>query len=95
MTNFDSLVTFGDSYTDESRLSWFISHNGSAPPVGALLPESFDAADGGRTWPRYVVQYTGATVDDQWTPQMTLYNYAVSGAVCSNKITPRLAPLSS
>ncbi|EXJ59154.1 hypothetical protein A1O7_06585 [Cladophialophora yegresii CBS 114405] len=86
---FSSLITFGDSYTDESRLGWFINHNGSAPAPGTLLPESFATAGGGRTWPRYVVQYTGATVQGKWTPQMTLYNYAVSGAVCSNNITPR------
>jgi hypothetical protein len=32
--NFKTLVTFGDSYTDENRLGYFINHNGSAPPVG-------------------------------------------------------------
>ena len=37
------------------------------------------SADGGRPWPQYVVQYAG----------VNLYNYAVSGAVCSNDITPR------
>jgi hypothetical protein len=31
---FNTLVTFGDSYTDENRLGYFINHNGSAPPVG-------------------------------------------------------------
>lgn len=30
---FETLVTFGDSYTDENRLGYFIEHNGSAPPV--------------------------------------------------------------
>jgi phospholipase/lecithinase/hemolysin len=34
LKNFKTLVTFGDSYTDENRLSYFIRHNGSAPPVG-------------------------------------------------------------
>ncbi|KAK4949651.1 hypothetical protein LTR10_011492 [Elasticomyces elasticus] len=92
VSNFNSLITFGDSYTDESRLGYFISHNGSAPPPGTLLPESFATAGGGRTWPRYVVQYTGSTVNGGWDPQMTLYNYAVSGAVCSNEITPRWLP---
>ncbi|KIW82352.1 hypothetical protein Z517_05379 [Fonsecaea pedrosoi CBS 271.37] len=92
LQNFNSLITFGDSYTDESRLGWFINHNGSAPPVGTLLPETFSAPSGGRNWPRYVVQYTGATVQGQWTPHMTLYDYAVSGAVCSNDITPRWLP---
>jgi phospholipase/lecithinase/hemolysin len=90
VSNFNTLVTFGDSYTDESRLGWFISHNGSAPPAGSLLPESFSAPGGGRTWSRYVVQYTGSTKQGNWTPAMTLYDYAVSGAVCSNQITPRL-----
>ncbi|KAJ9607563.1 hypothetical protein H2200_007641 [Cladophialophora chaetospira] len=90
---FSSLITFGDSYTDESRLGWFINHNGSAPEAGTLLPESASTAGGGRTWPRYVVQYTGATKQGKWTPQLTLYNYAVSGAVCSNNITPRFFPL--
>ena len=38
---FSSLVTFGDSYTDENRLGYFINNNGSAPPPGTLLPEVF------------------------------------------------------
>ncbi len=88
-SNFKSFVAFGDSYTDESRLGYFASHNGSAPPAGTLLPESNSTAGGGYTWPRYVVRYTGDTVDGEWEPSMTLYNYAVSGAVCSNYITPR------
>jgi hypothetical protein len=32
--DFKTLVTFGDSYTDENRLGYFINNNGSAPPVG-------------------------------------------------------------
>lgn len=43
--------------------------------------QSFSTADGGRIWARYVVQYTNQNTQ--------LYNYAVSGAVCSNQITPR------
>jgi hypothetical protein len=50
--NFENLVVFGDSYTDESRLDYFTTHNNTPPPVGLLLPESFDASDGGRVWPR-------------------------------------------
>lgn len=34
-----SFVTFGNSYTDESRLGYFINNNGSAPPVGYIAPE--------------------------------------------------------
>ena len=80
-SQFDSLIAFGDSYTDESRLGYFINHNGSAPPIGYLGPESLSASDGGRIWARYVVQYSDEKIN--------LYNYAVSGAVCSNEITPR------
>jgi hypothetical protein len=72
------------SYTDESRLSYFFSHNGSAPPPGLLLPESNFTAGGGITWDRWVSNYTGAK----------LYDYAVSGAVCSNDIIYRsLSPI--
>lgn len=49
---FKNLVVFGDSYTDESRLDYFTAHNNTPPPVGLLLPESLDAFDGGRVWPR-------------------------------------------
>lgn len=35
---FESLVTFGDSYTDEQRISYFASNNGTAPPVGWIEP---------------------------------------------------------
>jgi hypothetical protein len=31
---FKTLVTFGDSYTDENRLGYFIQNKGAAPPVG-------------------------------------------------------------
>jgi len=81
VANFDSLVTFGDSYTDENRLSYIIQNNYTLPPTGTYFPESLNTASGGRTWPRFVVQYTDE--------QLELYDYAVSGAVCSNNITPR------
>lgn len=87
--NFDSLLTFGDSYTDENRLNYFALHKGAAPPPGTLLPESNSTASGGKTWPRYVIQYAGSKSPSAWEPKMTLYDYAVSGAVCSNEITPR------
>ena len=78
---FKNFIVFGDSYSDENRFSYFLEHNGSAPPAGTLLPESLMTADGGRIWARYVVQYTDEA--------LTLYNYGVDGAACSNKITPR------
>ena len=79
LSKFTSLVVFGDSYTDDSRLGYFINNDGDAPPVGYENPANYAAADGGRPWPQYVAQYSGANI----------YNYAVSGAVCSNDITPR------
>ncbi|CAK4032717.1 carbohydrate esterase family 16 [Lecanosticta acicola] len=79
LKKFTTLVAFGDSYTDDSRLSYISAHNGSLPPVGYDNPPNYAAADGGRVWPQYVKQYTGAN----------LYNYAVAGAVCSNDITPK------
>lgn len=38
LSKFTSLVTFGDSYTDDSRLNYFSLHNGDAPPVGWVDP---------------------------------------------------------
>ncbi|KAH8598690.1 hypothetical protein B0O99DRAFT_697986 [Bisporella sp. PMI_857] len=74
LQNFTDLVVFGDSWTDNGRLNYVGSHNGST------LQLDFVAADGGRPWPSYVGQYTGANI----------HNYAVSGAVCANSLTPRI-----
>lgn len=38
LKKFTSLVAFGDSYTDDSRLGYFFANNGSAPPVGWVNP---------------------------------------------------------
>ncbi|PIA93173.1 hypothetical protein CB0940_04517 [Cercospora beticola] len=38
LKKFTSLVTFGDSYTDDSRLSYLGQTNGSLPPVGYANP---------------------------------------------------------
>ncbi|TQN69565.1 Acetylesterase [Colletotrichum shisoi] len=75
----ENLVTFGDSYTDEGRLGYFINNNGSAPPPGTLLPPSNSTASGGYAWGRFVANSTGANY----------YNYAVSGATCSSEIISR------
>ncbi|KAK3182210.1 hypothetical protein K4F52_006579 [Lecanicillium sp. MT-2017a] len=71
-----NLITFGDSYTDESRLSYFFAHS-EAPPLGQMTPESNQTSGGGKTWPRVVADLTGAS----------LFDYAVGGAMCSNNIT--------
>ncbi|KAF2395719.1 hypothetical protein EJ06DRAFT_484672 [Trichodelitschia bisporula] len=81
LENFKSLVTFGDSYTDEVRMSYIGQHGGITPPIGWLISKKGNSASSPAPWARYVSYYTGAQ----------LYNYAVSGAVCSNAITPRSA----
>jgi hypothetical protein len=74
-----NLAYIVSSYTDESRLSWFFGHNGMGPPAGTLTPFSNNTAGGGVTWDRWVSEYSGAM----------LYDYAVAGAVCDNKIINR------
>lgn len=78
LRKFENLVTFGDSYTDEGRLGYFFGGNGP-PPAGELLPESNATSTGGYIWPRIVAQNTGAKS----------FNYAVSGATCSDAIVAR------
>jgi len=39
LQQFKNFITFGDSYTDESRLAYFYTHGGAAPPPGTLLPQ--------------------------------------------------------
>ncbi|KAL4782193.1 hypothetical protein BJX76DRAFT_349579 [Aspergillus varians] len=77
------LVTFGNSYTDDTRLEYFESHNGSAPPVGWQQPTSNDSYSGGHTWGYFASEIAN----------LKRFNYAVSGAVCSNLITPRTYPV--
>ncbi|KAG6049475.1 hypothetical protein E4U17_006802 [Claviceps sp. LM77 group G4] len=74
----ENLVTFGDSYTDEGRFSYF-QQNHRAPPTGVMLPPSNATSSGGASWARFVANSTGAQ----------LYNYAVSGGMCSNNIDSR------
>jgi phospholipase/lecithinase/hemolysin len=82
LKRFENFVTFGDSFTDEGRLGYFINNNGSAPPAGTLLPASSQTASGGKAWGRFVAEATGAKY----------FDYAVSGATCSNKIVERNFP---
>ncbi|KAI8946093.1 carbohydrate esterase family 16 protein [Xylaria longipes] len=74
-----NLIVFGDSYTDEGRLQYFLSSGGAVPPPGTVIPTSNATAGGGNSWPYYASQKLGATT----------YNYAVAGATCSNEIVYR------
>lgn len=38
LQKFTSLVIFGDSYSDDSRLGYFINSGGDPPPVGWVNP---------------------------------------------------------
>jgi len=75
-----TLVTFGDSYTDQSRAYVFFLNNTYPPPhYQEEYPPLAFAANGGASWVRYAEIYGN----------LTSYNYAVSGAACSNLLTPR------
>ncbi|KAL2148478.1 hypothetical protein VTH82DRAFT_2032 [Thermothelomyces myriococcoides] len=77
--NFKTLVTFGDSYTDNGRLGYYINHGGKAPPPGTMHDETTTTASGGLSWAQFAARDAGATLMD----------YAVGGAVCSNKVVSR------
>ncbi|KAJ4294858.1 hypothetical protein N0V88_005095 [Collariella sp. IMI 366227] len=77
--DFETLVTFGDSYTDNGRLGYYINNSGKAPPPGKMHDESTTTASGGFSWAQFAAQGADAKLMD----------YAVSGAVCSNKIVSR------
>ncbi|KAI9925431.1 hypothetical protein MW887_005812 [Aspergillus wentii] len=78
LKNFTSFVSFGDSYTDQSRLDAFGS-NVTAPPVGWVQPDNNNTASGGYTWGHYIAA-TG----------VNLYNYAVSGASSTTPHRPAI-----
>ncbi|KAL4901560.1 hypothetical protein BDW74DRAFT_181571 [Aspergillus multicolor] len=76
-----NLVTFGDSYTDEGRLTYMFANNLTLPPAGTLLPPSNTTASGGLTWPRIVSNKSG----------LKSLNYAISSSSCSPDIVKRSA----
>ncbi|CAK7275399.1 hypothetical protein SEPCBS119000_006674 [Sporothrix epigloea] len=78
--SFENLVVFGDSYSDNGRLVYYVAHNASNPPAGELPPQSKVTASGGLTWNQYV---------QRSIPGLGLYGYASSGAACSNELVPR------
>ncbi|KAK6088947.1 gdsl lipase acylhydrolase family protein [Seiridium cupressi] len=74
-----NLISFGDSYTDEGRLGAYYANNGSAPPPGTSTAGSNFTSTGGYAWGHFASQQLGAKY----------YDYAVSGAFCSNEIFSR------
>ncbi|GAW19645.1 hypothetical protein ANO14919_091340 [Xylariales sp. No.14919] len=71
-----NLILFGDSYTDEGRLQYLLGSGGVPPPPGTVIPRSNVTAAGSYSWPYFASQKLGAET----------YNYAISGAFCSNEI---------
>lgn len=75
-----NLVLFGDSYTDEGRLAWFMDHDGKAPPPGTIIPPSNKTASGGYAWPHFASQALNATA----------FNYAGKPALARSGVGERL-----
>ncbi|KAL4938818.1 hypothetical protein BDV06DRAFT_225645 [Aspergillus oleicola] len=67
-----SVVIFGDSYTDQEVHQYRPDDNGEVAQPGTEL------STGGRVWPQYIKQYSGANI----------YDYAVSGAICDSAFAP-------
>lgn len=77
---FENLVVFGDSYSDEQTLQYLYQNDAQWPPPGTVLgPVNKTASTGGYTWPRIAVDSIDAN----------LFNFAVSGGVCSEEIVYR------
>lgn len=76
---FDTLVTFGDSWTDNGRLGYYINNGGSPPAPGQYHPVTNTTASGGLSWAQYAAQSAGARLVD----------YAISGATCSKVMVDR------
>ncbi|KAI0743994.1 hypothetical protein C8Q80DRAFT_1122316 [Daedaleopsis nitida] len=74
------IVLFGDSYTDQSREHSIANGTYPGKDYQDIYPPADTAADGGFQWPFYLGVYG----------DYKIWNYAVSGAVCSNALTPLL-----
>ncbi|KAH8198176.1 hypothetical protein TruAng_007657 [Truncatella angustata] len=79
LTNVENLISFGDSYTDQGRLSAYFANHGVTPPPATNTSGSNFTSTGGYAWGHFASQQLGATY----------YDYAVSGAFCSNEIFSR------
>jgi len=76
---FETLVTFGDSFTDNGRLGFYFGSGGKGPAPGQYHTETDVTASGGLTWAQYAARETGSRLVD----------YAVGGATCSDDIVAR------
>jgi phospholipase/lecithinase/hemolysin len=60
----ENLVSFGDSYTDEGRLSAYTANGGNPPPPGTSTAGSNFTAGGGYGWGHTASEQLGATYYD-------------------------------
>lgn len=75
LRKFENLVSFGDSFTDDTQLSYFAEHE-DYPPPGTKHEGSNVTNSGGYAWGRLVAQKTNVNYN----------NYAVSGAMCTKAV---------
>ncbi|KAK7226838.1 hypothetical protein V2G26_014841 [Clonostachys chloroleuca] len=73
LKKFSSVVIFGDSWTDQGIYSYIPRVNGTLPDPKPVT------STGGRIWPQYIKQYSN---------QVNVYDYAVSGAMCDTLFSP-------
>ena len=73
----ENLFVFGDSYSDQGRLAWFLAHGGDPPPAGTFIPPTSPTASGGHSWPYFVSESLNATA----------FNYAGKRRGASSVIT--------
>lgn len=75
-----NLVSFGDSDTDERRMSYILANNFSLPPAETLLPPVKKTHSMGvLVWSRFVAQRAG----------LKSFNYAIGGFSCSTDLVER------
>ncbi|KAL0953064.1 hypothetical protein HGRIS_007264 [Hohenbuehelia grisea] len=72
------VVLFGDSFTDQSRQHSIANGTYPGKNYQEIYPPADTAADGGIQWPWYL----GVNGN------FKIWNYAVGGAVCSERLTP-------
>ncbi|VUC31421.1 unnamed protein product [Clonostachys rosea] len=77
LKKWSSVVIFGDSWTDQGTYSYIPNENGTLSEPKLITATG--TSTGGRIWPQYIKQYSN---------QVNVYNYAVSGAMCDTLFSP-------
>lgn len=80
LRKFENLVTFGDSFTDDTQSEYLLESDGVPPPPGTKHEGSSHTWSGGYAWGRIVSQKADVIYN----------NYALGGAFCTNDINERM-----